>query len=49
VPGMRKAEAVRNTLHAPIDSACPATILRRHAGATLHLDHASASLLPRPS
>jgi len=49
VPGMRKAEAVRNTLHAPIDSACPATILRRHASATLHLDHASASLLPRPS
>jgi glucosamine-6-phosphate deaminase len=49
VPGVRKAEAVRNTLRAPIDAACPATVLRRHANATIHLDHASASLLPRPA
>jgi glucosamine-6-phosphate deaminase len=46
VPGPRKAEAVSNTLRAPISTACPATILRRHANATLYLDSASASLLP---
>jgi glucosamine-6-phosphate deaminase len=46
VPGPRKAEAVRNTLCAPINTACPATILRQHANATLYLDSAAASLLP---
>jgi glucosamine-6-phosphate deaminase len=46
VPGPRKAEAVRATLMDPIDEACPATILRRHPGATLFLDPASASALP---
>ena len=44
VPGSRKAAAVRNTLRAPIGTACPATILRRHGCATLYLDIESASL-----
>lgn len=39
VPGSRKADAVCNTLLATsISTATPATILRRHHGATLHLD-----------
>jgi glucosamine-6-phosphate deaminase len=45
VPGPRKAEAVRATLRGRIDEACPATALRRHAGAVLFLDRESASLL----
>jgi glucosamine-6-phosphate deaminase len=44
VPGSRKAVAVGNTLRAPIGTACPATILRRHPSATLYLDRESASL-----
>jgi glucosamine-6-phosphate deaminase len=47
VPGARKAEAVSNTLRAPVSTACPATVLRQHASATLYLDNASASLLPQ--
>jgi len=43
VPGPRKAEAVRLTLQAPISEACPATALRRHPGAVLHLDRESAA------
>jgi glucosamine-6-phosphate deaminase len=42
VPGPRKAEAVLATLRGPIGEACPASALRRHAGATLHLDRESA-------
>lgn len=45
VPGPRKAAAVRSTLHAPVSTACPATILRSHPNAILYLDSASASLL----
>jgi glucosamine-6-phosphate deaminase len=44
VPGPRKAAAVRATLHDPITTACPATILRRHPHATLYLDAESAAL-----
>lgn len=47
VPGSRKSVAVGNTLGAPIGPACPATILRRHGNATLHLDSESASLFVR--
>jgi glucosamine-6-phosphate deaminase len=47
VPGLRKAVAVSNTLCAPISTACPASILRRHGSATLYLDSASASLFAR--
>ncbi len=45
VPGLSKAEAVRATIKAPIDTKCPATILRRHPHATLFLDRDSAGLL----
>ena len=45
VPGSRKAGAVRSTLHAPVSTDCPATILRSHPSAVLYLDAASASLL----
>ncbi len=43
VPGMRKAQIIRRTLHEPISPHCPATILRRHPNATLYLDLESAS------
>lgn len=45
VPGPRKAAAVRATLQGPVATACPASILRRHADATLYLDAASAAEL----
>lgn len=45
VPGIRKAEAIKNTLTAKISTSCPATILRRHPDATLYIDEDSASYL----
>lgn len=45
VPTRLKAEAVRNTIHAPISEECPATILRTKDDAMLYLDAESASLL----
>ena len=45
VPGPRKAAAVRNTLLGPVATSCPASILRTHPRATLHLDDAAATLL----
>jgi glucosamine-6-phosphate deaminase len=45
VPEARKAEPVRATLYGPVTTACPASVLRRHPGATLYLDAASASAL----
>src|SRR4051812_17261163 len=45
VPEKRKAEAVRAALTGPIDTNCPASILRRTAHATLFLDTDSASQL----
>jgi glucosamine-6-phosphate deaminase len=45
VPGPRKAEAVLTTLRGPIAESCPASVLRLHAGATLHLDRESARLV----
>ena len=47
VPGERKARAVRDTLVRAIETACPASILRTHPNAVLHIDKAAASLLPR--
>jgi glucosamine-6-phosphate deaminase len=44
VPGPRKAAAVRATLHDPVTTACPATLLRLHPNATLYLDAPSAAL-----
>jgi glucosamine-6-phosphate deaminase len=45
VPGPTKAEAVRNTLRGPIETKCPASILRRHPNATLFIDEQAAALL----
>ncbi|MDD2327648.1 MAG: glucosamine-6-phosphate deaminase [bacterium] len=45
VPTRLKAEAVRNTIHAPISEECPATILRTKKDAVLYLDVESASRL----
>lgn len=45
VPAPTKAAAVRETLTGPVDEHCPASILRRHADATLYLDADSSSLL----
>ena len=45
VPDERKAEAVYNTLNAPVSTDCPATILRNHLETVLWLDEAAASKL----
>lgn len=45
VPDLRKAEAVYNTLNAPVSTACPATVLRQHKNTVLFLDSAAASKL----
>ena len=44
VPELRKAAAIARTLSGPIDTSCPASILRRQAHARLFLDRDSASL-----
>lgn len=44
-PETRKATAVRDALEGPKSTACPASILRDQAHATLYLDHESSSLL----
>ncbi|WP_342021317.1 6-phosphogluconolactonase [Martelella endophytica] len=41
VPGSAKREAVRATLHGPVETACPASILRTHSACTLYLDRDS--------
>jgi glucosamine-6-phosphate deaminase len=45
VPDKRKAEAVKNSVEAPISPQFPATILQQHKDTTLFLDKESASLL----
>ncbi len=45
VPEARKAEPVRRALRGPIETACPASVLRRQAHATLYLDRESAGAL----
>jgi len=45
VPEARKAEAVRRALQGPVDAACPASVLRRVAHATLYLDREAAGRL----
>ena len=45
VPAATKARAVRATLCDDINEKCPATVLRRHASATLYLDGDSSALL----
>ena len=44
VPGDQKAEAVRRTLDGPIETACPASALRRHPDAVLFLDEPAYAL-----
>jgi glucosamine-6-phosphate deaminase len=41
VPGALKRDAVRRTLQGPIETACPASILRTHKNCTLYLDKES--------
>ncbi len=48
VSDARKAQAVREALEGPISTACPASLVRRHANATVFLDRESASLLQAP-
>ncbi len=45
VPDQRKAQAVYDTLNNEMTTACPATILRKHANTVLFLDKNSASKL----
>mgnify|MGYP003108599499 CR=1 FL=1 len=45
VPAKTKARAVKDTLYGPVSTACPASVLRKHPKARLHLDPDAASLL----
>jgi glucosamine-6-phosphate deaminase len=44
VPGPHKAAAVARTLDGPIETACPASALRRHPDAVLFVDEAAFSM-----
>jgi glucosamine-6-phosphate deaminase len=46
-PGVRKQQAVRDTIEGDITTACPASILRTHRDAHLFLDRDSAAALSR--
>lgn len=48
-PDQRKAGAIRNAVEGPVTNVCPASALQNHAGCSLHLDQASASLLQGPA
>ena len=43
--GKSKAQAVKQMLEGPVDTACPASLLRTHPGAVFILDEDAASLL----
>jgi glucosamine-6-phosphate deaminase len=45
VPGVTKQEAVKNTIEGPIDTTCPASILRTHESARLIIDGDTSALL----
>jgi glucosamine-6-phosphate deaminase len=45
VPGVTKQEAIKNTLEGPIDTNCPASILRTHESARLIIDRDASTLL----
>jgi glucosamine-6-phosphate deaminase len=45
VPEARKAEPVRRALSGPVDTACPASILRTRPNVTLYLDPDSSALI----
>lgn len=48
VPGERKAQAIKACFEGEISPRAPASIIRRHANATIYLDRDSASLLGPP-
>ena len=45
--GVRKAQAVKDTLEGPIEEGCPASILQRHPSVTFIMDEEAASLLSK--
>lgn len=45
VPSKSKSEAVKDALRGPIDTSCPASVLRSHQRAKLYLDREAASLI----
>lgn len=47
VPGVQKATAVARTLDGPIETACPASALRRHPDAVMFVDEAAMSEVNR--
>ena len=47
VPGPAKRQAIKSTIEGPVETACPASILRRHPDAHLFIDTESAALLSR--
>ncbi|MEM9858394.1 MAG: glucosamine-6-phosphate deaminase [Bacteroidota bacterium] len=47
VPGVAKANAVKNTLLSEISTSCPASILRNHSNAMLFLDGQSSNLISK--
>ena len=47
VPGPAKRQAIKATIEGPIETSCPASILRTHPDAHLFIDKDSASLLER--
>jgi glucosamine-6-phosphate deaminase len=47
VPGVKKAQAVYDTLHEEMNERFPSTILRTHPNATLYIDEQSGQLLDK--
>jgi glucosamine-6-phosphate deaminase len=47
VPGPQKATAVARMLEGPIETACPASALRRHPDAVMFVDQAAFSEVRR--
>jgi len=45
VPGSHKAEAIARMLQNPVSTTCPASVLRQHPKAELHLDSLAAERL----
>lgn len=45
VPAPTKADAVKATIYGPVTEACPATIMRRHASATMYVDQDSGKYI----
>jgi glucosamine-6-phosphate deaminase len=45
VPFKTKAKAAARALKGPVETACPASVMRKHPNAILFLDADSASLL----